>query len=424
MASKNNRRGKFKLFIFLFAVIGLVIFLVVFVNKLRPPENQNTVAFEEGDTFFAYNFRKRGLTQLIPKEYSILQTGGYNAPILLKENSSGEIFYFGLKDKTIIKTNISVPKGDYNGKKGNYQEEVVFSSDGSQVIVVFWFQEEAKGVGEGMDGPKKEYINEGIYTFSTNIWEKSTIIRDLKLQPKLEGKYVDVFPIGWDNVGGLIFARRSGEGLFDNNIYLYFYKDKAVKKLAESLYPQGFGAELGVSPSLKKFFIIDSSKGTLSLYSYTDLKEKLIKEIKIEKIFAENCKIYFQFRKEPPSENDCLNENGRYLVKWSYKEDSLIIGFTKNIYSIDLESGNTFLCFTDKTRGADGYWEDISSFQLTLSLDGRYLYFVDTENKETSPEFHTEEDRFFLTMLDLKTFKYKRLWESKNSLWWLVPVSL
>jgi WD40 repeat protein len=171
----------------------------------------------------------------------------------------------------------------------------------------------------------------------------------------------------WDTQKSILLTHPSGPGIGDAGpVFMYNYKTQTLttteasnNKQVQELQrvPEG-----SFSPSAKKFIIIDAptdNQFKIRLYNTNDIS-------KPERIYA-------------VSEFD-WNTNNVDSVAWSPDEKTLAIGTDKKIYTLNFNTGEIVLRFTDESLNTSySYWD---KYRLEFSSSGRYILFVDHEGKE------------------------------------------
>ncbi len=174
-----------------------------------------------------------------------------------------------------------------------------------------------------------------------------------------DAKYPSIGWYGWDSDRNMLFGHLTGEG-WGSSSPVIVYSGTTGKVRETPQYDQlrgGLRASVpagAFSPQLDKFVMLAST--TLLVYSFDDLT-KPIRTIDLSSILSAN------------SDLNCID--------WSEDENTIALGFDKQIYQLDLQSRTLKLLFNDLTETSIGYWDRNA---LQFSSGGSFLVFVDYES--------------------------------------------
>lgn len=168
----------------------------------------------------------------------------------------------------------------------------------------------------------------------------------------------------WDSAKNILYGYTVGADGNVAPIYVFNANNKTIKKTAISAsfeVPNG-----AFSSSAAKLVMIDTSvnnKWSLALYDSSNLTSPL-KKIDISKII------------------DLDNDSNMIgSVSWSVDEKTLALATDNQIYTVNLDSGDVVLRYTDTSNVAavvdEGEESGIDSSAIKFSADGKYVAFVD-----------------------------------------------
>ncbi len=308
----------------------------------------NTDGTKETEKVIKYNIANNSIQKLQLDGYKIIDPMSYTGfnikhIFLSKDN---KIFVYDISTSKITKTSLPDLKED---KK--YQDDISlisFSKDQNSVIFqINTYNKNDPGPEIG-GGPPSLSNKEYIYTISEN---KTTISNILQKSKKLVQDNPGV--IGWDSKENTLFVILYGNDQL-------FAKLDLNKNIVTKTNTKGFNY-YSLSPSFKQVAVFDAIKDSISIYD-TDNLNNVKKELNISQI------------KDKNDYNLTLLSH----INWSPTENELALSFDQKIYTININSGQILLKYTDNTIG-NGllYWERNN---ITYSNTGKFLFITDWDN--------------------------------------------
>ncbi|HPN54671.1 MAG TPA: hypothetical protein PLB52_01950 [Candidatus Moranbacteria bacterium] len=187
--------------------------------------------------------------------------------------------------------------------------------------------------------------------------------------------YSSIWWYGWDTTKNLLYGHLTGEGVGNASpVYIFDINKKALQQTTgyNSLNDKEKRAEIpagAFSPSFAKFIMVNENwnnnnsgnKWDLLLYDSTNLSAPLKK-----------------------FDISTMNNGGDSRVSsvaWSADEKTLVLETGKQIFTLNLDTGKIDLIYTDTTKDSSGLWLDFNA--VDLSQNGRYIVFVDYDNRTT-----------------------------------------
>jgi hypothetical protein len=331
-------------------LLGVGVFLLF--NGRTTPMNQ--LSQQEGDTVFLMRKDKSYEMNIATKALK-----PYASPI------DGIDAFTGLPKKVSSKQ-VIVAMG-----------KVLLSADKTKAIVVFYTFDNTKEPS-GFDGSLPTI---GADEFICDIAVKECVPTDaLALAYKASGETREWFKndmlwwYQWDSARNLLFGHLTGEGVGNASpVYIFNLNSKTIQQTTgyNSLNDKEKRAEVpsgAFSPSLNKFVMVYETKDAwnLLLYESSDLTAPR-KEYDISLM------------------NDATHGFNRIgSVAWSADEKTLILLTNNQIFTLNLESRERTLRYTDTSQDVSGLQLDFNAVRLSPSE--RYIVFVDYDKRTTPLE--------------------------------------
>lgn len=359
---KQNNTHKILFTILIFILLIVVVNLVFsLINKTKEykltqvidknvSENTPSVSVKKtndkvfikgyGHYIYVYNFLNQEKNHLPLDEYDLILPGKSDKYIFLSKDN--RIYYYNIDTSEIVQTSLPLlEKYQTQGEESvESVDTLMFSKDGTKVIVVI----NQNQIGMGGEPPLK--TSEYIYNISTNKYEKSNILSNVK---KITKNTILYF-YQWDSdknimyVGNIQFYYKDNP---ESNKYYLYLVDLNKKTLVKSIKLNSDHGETYLSPSLDKYITIDDVN--VSLYSINDATVPL-------KVFKKTW-----------------SDTNFYNLAWSFDENQIAIAFKNGVYVIDINSEIINLKFSD-TNNRDSYR------RVGFTPSGQYLIFTDEVN--------------------------------------------
>jgi hypothetical protein len=371
-------------------VTGILIAIVLGALWLVSPQSQtaDTVVSPEDSSPVVKNTDVRNLTQI---------DHGKEDVILVRKNDG--VYELNIVTKKLkphvspiddINTFAGLPKETENEQTSVFMTRALLSEDKTKAIVVFSTFDETKEPS-GFDGSLPVLKAD---EFMCDIALKKCSPTDLFASAYTavslgDGigtwfEYPRVRWYRWDSEKNLLYGHLNALGVGTvSPVYIFNVSNESLQWTIgyNSLAEKEKRAEVpngAFSPSLHKFVMFydstplgnDGSPSDLVLYDSSDLS-------KPAKIFDSSAR-----------RNEACAVSRADSVAWSADEKMLILAADNQICTLNLESGELSLKYTDTVAGS-GIWFD--SYAVNLSPSGRYIVFVDYVKKTTSSTEDTLE---------------------------------
>lgn len=309
---------------------------------------------KETEKVLKYNIANNSIQKLQLDGYKVIDYYMTYLPstkyiFLIKDN---QIFVYDISSSKITKTSLPDLKED---KK--YQDDISlisFSKDQNSVIFqINTYNKNDPGPEIG-GGPEPLSSKEYVYNISENKTIASSILQKAEKLTENSNLYI----IGWDNQENTLFVEYwpTSAGGYGDSVFANLNLNKnTIAKTNRTL-----GLRYLLSPSYKQIAIPDTSQGKIFIFDTNDLT-KVKKELDISQL-----KTYSFSSSEI----------------WSPNEDEIAIGFNQDIYTININSGELTLRYTDNTLGGGYlYW---SRNIIAYSTSGKFLFITDRDNSNQS----------------------------------------
>lgn len=175
----------------------------------------------------------------------------------------------------------------------------------------------------------------------------------------------------WDSKRNLLFGHVSGEGIGSASpVYVFNANTKILQQTVgyDSLNNKEKRAEVpwgAFSPSLSKFVMVQETGDTTNARNTWKLL-----------LYRSDNLTVPQGVYDISAMNDASHGFNRVgSVAWSTDEETLVILTNDQLFTLNFESGEKTLRYTDTSKDASGLWLDFN--HVRLSQDGRFITFVD-----------------------------------------------
>lgn len=289
--------------------------------------------------------------------------------ILTKEN---EIYLYDLKNGETSKT--SIPPLRDEGDVYETVSQVMLSPDKTEAMIsIALYDKDSEEFRNEFAGPLPVSRRQIIYDLANDEWKDSDAISRAR---ELVGEDFIAF-VRWDNVDNVLYGHVSAEGIGNRQpVYAVDLDDGSVRRTPAGDDP----LKPFFSPSLEKIVLHDVRGNSLQVFDARDL-DAPEKALDLGDIGADSI----------------------YAIAWSSDEAEIALGCDDRIYTLDLETGDHFLRWSDDTLGqAYMHWD---RNHLICSPAGKGLIFVDYDNVnqvDKNTMFRDENNRFLLTASDLE----------------------
>ncbi|MFA5228599.1 MAG: hypothetical protein WC446_02455 [Candidatus Paceibacterota bacterium] len=356
------------LVIIILLIAGVISYFLLNVHQQNQKDSPIIIKNEKA---FIYNSNIKKFEQISPDGYKVLYYGDAYSPsnniFVLKDN---KIFKFNIISLAINETSLPVLRNETNVYESI--NDIVLSLDKTKAIIaIAVYDKNSKEYQNELGGPKPISTREIEYDIQSDKWKNSNFSEIVKNILKED---IVSFSV-WDSQNNKVFGRYSGKSTgYAISEYIVDLNENSFKKTS------GYPDEGVFSFNLGKLALIDDKK--LILFDLSDLSNPQ-KTIDIKNILD--------------SDYEWVDS-----MAWSPDDKQIAIGTSTKIHTVDIESGNILLRFSDETINSGyTYWD---KYKLTYSLGGRYILFDDFDNTHQEDTLIKQENNIDrLTSIDVNT---------------------